>query len=219
YQLSAHTEHVETQLKLRIATAFTNTVLETGHQNLDLPTVRQTSRVDVGAPDATGAHVTITVEAVDVLDDMTDPAVKARVVKEAGETVGHHESYRMDPSGAITEPQVDAKTRGEAAQLADLLQQSAVVFPVGEIGVGAIWQQASDHTFSGVRWHRVMKYTLEAVTDTTATIGAEVVMTAESQALRVEPNATTRLTSGKATSTLHAVVPLDATGPTATLGA
>jgi hypothetical protein len=59
-----------------------------------------------------------------------------------------------------------------------------------------------------VRWNRVATYRLVALTESTATVDVSISMRAGSQPIRVEPNATTRLTSGKSSVTGQLVIPL-----------
>lgn len=65
-----------------------------------------------------------------------------------------------------------------------------------------------------MHWQRSVKYRLRSLDDSTATVLAEVTMSAGSQALSVEPNATTRVTSGTVVEEL--TVPLRALVPSGT---
>jgi hypothetical protein len=82
-----------------------------------------------------------------------------------------------------------------------------VQFPEADIGVGGTWQIVSRSTIAGVKWTKKATYTLRELTDDQATVDVSIAMRAASQALRVEPNATTTLESGEGSTTGQAFVP------------
>lgn len=108
----------------------------------------------------------------------------------------------VDPSDASRQP------ANRVANVAESMRASSVVFPDEPVGVGATWDVMSRMTISGIMWDRKTTYILRALDDSTASVDASVVMRASSQALRVEPNASTRLTSATASSSAELTVPL-----------
>jgi hypothetical protein len=223
YELTAHApERVEMNFKLRINTAFTNTALETGHRSVDLPTVRNVARSEVSALTPAGdAVVTFGLEEATVLDDVVDPAIRKLVVAEVVSMKGWRASWRMTPSGRISDitfdvPNASSSARNYYSTIADSINETAVVFPDTAIGIGATWQVTSQESFFGVQWNRTVTYRLKALADSTAAIDAHMVMHAPSQTLSIEPNATTKLTSGTSNTTAELIVPLHRLMATAT---
>jgi hypothetical protein len=215
YDLTLHApERRELNLKVRATTTFTNTVLETGRRSADFPTMRFVERVEVGAVTPAGAaEVTSEVEEITALDDVVDPAIRKQVEPEVAAMKGLRVSWRMAPSGRIADLAVDAPNasgtaRDRISAFADAMRELGVVFPDAEIGVGATWRVTTAQSSRDVKWNRTTTYRLRALTDSNATVEARIVMRAPSQALRVEPNATTRLTSATSEGTAELVVPL-----------
>jgi hypothetical protein len=86
-----------------------------------------------------------------------------------------------------------------------------------EIGTGARWQARSRPKIGDVTWDRTVTYTLRELTDSTATVDADILMTASSQAISVEPRATTTLTSGRNHLGMELIVPLHRLVPAGSL--
>jgi hypothetical protein len=215
YELTAHSpERVEMTFKLRMNTAFTNTVLQSGHRSVDFPTLRYVARSEVSTLTPAGdAVVTFELEEGTVLDDVVDPAIRKLAIAEVAFMKGSRGSWRRTPSGRISDIAFDAPNASSSARnlistIADSTHETAVVFPDTAIGVGARWQVTSQQSSSGVQWSRTVTYELKSLTDSVATIDAQMVMHAPSQALSVEPNATTKLTSGSGNATAELIVPL-----------
>jgi Family of unknown function (DUF6263) len=123
----------------------------------------------------------------------------------------------MAPSGVISNIVVGTEhshPRKRLANVVESIRDASVVFPDVEIGVGATWRVTSQQTYSGVTWDRTIKYTLKAVSGGAATVVADITMRAGSQALSVEPNATTRLNSATGNATTELIIPLHGLVPT-----
>ena len=208
------TERMELTVKIRMNTAFTNTVLETGHRSADFPTIKHVALIKVVSVGADGvATVSSDVENITVLDDVVDPALRTRVEAEVTPLDGSRVSWRMAPSGQISDVAVEApnatpSARARLSTFADSVRETAVVFPAAAIGIGATWEMTSEQSLAGVTWTRAVTYRLRALTDSSATIDARIVMRAPAQALSVEPNATTKLTSGTSNANRELIVPL-----------
>jgi len=208
------TERMEMTFKIRASTAFTNTVLETGQSSADFPTIKNVTLIKVTSLGADGlASVRSEVENITVLDDVVDPALRTRTQAEVAQLKGSRVSWRMTPSGRISDVAVDAPNASPSARhrlstFADAVRETSVIFPVAAIGIGATWQVTSEHSSAGVTWNRTVTYRLKALTDLSATIDVQFVMRAPSQALSVEPNASTKLTSGTSSANGELIVPL-----------
>lgn len=214
-------ERMELTQKLRINVAETNTVLESGLRSVDLPSIVRVLRFDVTAIDADGiAVVSSVVEDVKVLDDFVDPKVRAAAQLEANAMKGEKSSWRITPTGRIsiipTPSNLRARLGPHVASVASTVRDNHVLFPGHPLGVGARWTVVSQHVVSGVTWERTTTYWLKALTDSTATVDAQTSTRANSQALSVEPNASTRLTSATAEATAEIVIPLHGTVATMT---
>ncbi|MDB4956884.1 MAG: hypothetical protein JWO36_4453 [Myxococcales bacterium] len=223
YVLTARApERMEMTSKLRMKSAITNTVLETQHRNVDFPSETEVGRIEVTSLTPGGdAVVSFEVEDVSVLDDVVDPAVRSAALAAAGSTKGLRASWRMTPSGLISNVVVEARNASSSLRellpsITESLHAAAVVFPDEAIGIGARWQVISQQVSGTVTWNRTVTYQLKALTDSMATIDAQMVMHAPSQALSVEPNSTTRLTSGTSNATAEVVIPLRGLVPTLT---
>lgn len=206
-------EHVELELKVRSTSATTNTVLETSRRVFDAPTVRQIVRLEVSAIMPNGdALVSATTESATVLDDVIDPRVRDRIEAELAVSQRTRQSWRMRPSGTIADvvtrhPRLQGAALARFSNLGDMHEISPIL-PDTPVGIGASWEVRAQTSLAGIRWERAETSRLTALTDSTATIERQVTLTAPSQALSVEPNATTRLTSGTITATASLVVPL-----------
>jgi len=221
YELPLHApERMELSLKVRVTNAFTNTVLETGRRSVDLPTVRIDGRVAVTKITPSGeALVTYELENAVVLDDLVDPAVRRPLEAAMAAMKGWRGSWRMSPSGLLSDivfdtPNASKSGRNSLSNVDELIPDMSVVFPDAEIGVGATWEVKSRRSMSGVTWERTATYRLRELGASSATVDANVVMHASSQALTVEPNASTRLTSGTVTGSANLSVPLRGLVPT-----
>jgi hypothetical protein len=221
FEASAHApERIEVQLKLRTRNAFENTMLQEGQRSLDFPTVRVIERLEASAVDSLGnADVSSDVEAASVLDDVVDPAPRRLLEPEIAKLTGLHASWRRAPSGAMSNMVVETDVRRsmQAKTIVDAIRDTSVMFPDAEIGVGATWTVTSQQFFAGVMWDRTVKFTLTALDGPTATVIGEFAMHASPQALGVEPNATTKLTSGTLTATADLTIPLHGLAVTGTM--
>jgi len=215
-------ERMELTFKLRINSAYTNTVLETAHRSADFPTIKNTVRIEVTDIGADGTMtVNSIVEDVAVLDDVVDATMRKTVEVEANAMRRWQRSWRMTRSGRISDikasaPNDSAAARAQLSNVVETVRESAVIFPDQPLGVGARWQVTSRYVASGVTWERATTYRLKALTDLAATVDAKISMHADSQPLSVEPNATTRLTSATSNASAELVVPLHSLVATAT---
>lgn len=199
-------EQMELSVRVSVDTAFTNTVLETGERKAALPTMRAVAHVEATAVTSTGdVLVTCEMENVELLEPVQDPGLRRGLEAELAATKSWRASWRMSPSGVVSDVTMHGakdqrSSQSRLAAITDLMQQTSVVFPEEAVGIGGTWEVTSRATFSGVTWDRKATYTLRRLENSIATIDGAVVMRAASQALRVEPNASTRLTSASANS-------------------
>src|SRR5262249_41551390 len=119
---------------------------------------------------------------------------------------GVRTSWRRSPSGVISGIKFDAHDR--LASLADWLRDSSVVFPDTEIGIGATWKVTSEFDARGIHWNQTSTSHLTTLTGAAAPVDAETTIQAPSQAISVEPNATTTLRSGTGHGAGQMVIPL-----------
>jgi hypothetical protein len=203
-------QHFELTLKVRAATRFTNTVLEEGTRELDFPGLLLRMRVAVTAVTPAGdADLTYEIEEARLLDDVVDPSMSVFAGREAMSMRGARTTARLSASGAMSNVRAVAASASQAAErwrteLHSALYDTEAVFPDAPIGVGAVWRVTSHPTLRDVHWTRVATYTLRARTASTVDVEAVIEMTAGSQALRTEPNASTRLTSATSKGAAHA---------------
>jgi hypothetical protein len=194
-------EHLELALKTTIVTTMTNTVLETGSTRNETPTVRVRIRVEVADLTPTGeARITFAILEATLLDDVVlDPAVRRKLETELDAMAGLRGSWRMSSRGIVSGFEAPAASSAVKHRLDTMSQiHHGVVLPDAEIGIGAKWEVSERYSSAGVSWNRKATYTLSKLVDSTAEIEVEVVQSAPRQALRVEPTATTTLTSASA---------------------
>jgi hypothetical protein len=216
YGLTAHVpERMEVTFKLRLNTSYANNNgFKTGHQSAELPTIKYVYRIEVTSVGADGtATVNAALDDIAALDEVAEPPVRKMVDREIQALNGWQGSWQLTPRGrlsdfSMTAPKASAKQRTYLSGLATAIQQTSVLFPDEPVGVGATWQVTSQHTISGVTWQRTTTFQLKALTDSTATIDAQYAMRAGPQALSVEPNVTTQLTSGTSSGNVELTVPL-----------
>lgn len=177
-------ERFAVEIQTRMEGAYTDTTFQTRHGSGSAPAVRVTGTYEVTAIAPTG-----------------DAVVAMRIDGVAGTA-----SWRVSPVGAVSDIAVPDESPAWRAQR-EMLETSTAIFPEGEVGVGARWQLTSRVRFGGVTWDRKISYALRDVTDTAFMIDAVAELRAESQAISVEPNRTTRLTSATAHSSSEAIIP------------
>jgi hypothetical protein len=208
-------DRMEMTLKVRVSTAFTNTALETGHRAADSPSMKISARMMAVTVMPSGdALLTCVIEDVAVLDDMIDPAMRRPIESESSALEGSRGSWQLSPAGIISNVVFEAApgaqpVRNPRWNLRDVLRDASAVFPDEPIGVGAIWKVTSTQSIAGVTWKRRATYRLRDLSGSIASIDANVEMQASSQPLSVEPNATTRLTSGTSRARADLVIRLD----------
>ena len=205
-------EEVETNSKVRMANTFTNTVLETGKRDADFPTLVVRGRLEVTGLSPEGdALVSYTLESVRSLDDVVDPRMRQVADAQARSMKDAHLTARLSPTGEVADVKVEmpnappALRKGVSA-MGDSLDEMFARFPEAAIGVGAVWQVETRSTIAGVTWTRKATYTLRELTDGQAAVDVSMSMRASPQDLRVEPNASTTLTSGEGTQSGQALV-------------
>lgn len=186
-------ERFEMDVKTRTSTAVTNTVLETGHRDLDFPTVQF-----LGQLSANKGRISEEILDATPLEDVTDPTLRELVDHELRAVKGTRASWSQAPSGLRSDISVQAKHAERFPDIAEWVEANAVVFPDSPIGVGAIWRQDSQIVAGRATYDRTVTYTLTALDDEHATITATAHLAAAPQALRVEPNATYELTHAAA---------------------
>jgi hypothetical protein len=206
-------EELETSTKVRVSNTFTNTTLNTGQRLADMPTYVIRGRLQVTGLSPEGhTLVSFAVEQARTLEDVVDPSIRRRADAQLLRLKDAHATWQLLPSGELTNVHVDmpdapSATRDRLSAISDSFDEMFVRFPEADIGVGAIWQIESEMKTSGVIWTRKATYTLRGLTDGQAIVDVSVAMRAGSQTLRVEPKATTRLTSGEATTSGQVLVP------------
>lgn len=190
-------ETYELKVKTRINNTFTNTVLETGHRDLDLPTSRFTIRAEATGATPAG-EIDLSLETLDagVLDDVVDPRVKAVTARQVVSLKGKRMSGRAKPSGEGT---------GFDTSVPPIRWP---LFPDAPVGVGAEWRVVSSTTIDRIQWHIAATYRLRELDETRAVLDCAADMKADGQALSVEPNATTTLKSASGHVTATMTVPL-----------
>lgn len=165
--LPGTSQRVEIDVKVRLDSTFTNTVLEQGHTAADSPTVRSTLRLTSqpvqGERDVEVRFVT---EDVTVLDDTTDPRLRKRVEAVASGAKGARGSWRVSPSGRITavdvavSPDTSATMRRQLATLRETIETSSLPYPDVPIGIGARWRATQSQRRANATWTTSATYTL-----------------------------------------------------------
>lgn len=126
---------------------------------------------------------------------------------------GVRAAWRMSAAGRIADVVFDApdappRVRDRLASLGQRITTGAVVFPDVPIGSGATWRSAESRATGNGTWDHSATYRLRSLADTTAIVDETVASRAGSQALRVEPNRSTRLDHGTGSATAEIHVPL-----------
>jgi hypothetical protein len=86
---------------------------------------------------------------------------------------------------------------------------TVVQFPDAPIGIGAVWRTTYADEYGAAHWNTTVTCRLKSLDSAVATVEVTAAMRAPSQVISVEPNATTRVTSGERTNTQLLVIPLD----------
>ena len=194
-------ERIETSAKVRITNNFTNTVLQDGRRVADYPTIITRGRLEVTGRSPEGdALVSFATEDVHTLEDVVDPKLRRAVNAQLWRYKGARGTWRLLPTGQIEDVKIEPPIEIP-------IKEMFVQFPDADIGVGAIWQIESEITVDSVTWIGKATYTLRELTDGQAVVDVSVARRAPSQDLRVEPNLTTKLTSGTGTISGLAFVP------------
>ncbi|NVB80153.1 MAG: hypothetical protein HOV81_17295 [Kofleriaceae bacterium] len=218
FELAPHmSERVEMTNKMYVATAFENTVLETGQRKSELPLVRVRGHVEVTdvTPDGTA---TIAFAADDItVDGDADPRVRQAVEAELRRSRSVQGTWRMSRSGVLTNVALEEAKGATGAGVGSVtaaLATTTVAFPEADIGVGATWQVVSQPRTGGIHWTTTSTCKLLSLDNGVATVDVSVASRAGSQALFVEPKRSRRLTSGAATSSGQVIIPLKGLVPT-----
>lgn len=207
-------QRFELTIKVRAATTFTNTVLEDDKRDLDFPGLVLRMRARVTSVTAGGdAHLVYEVEDARVLGDVIDPSLHVIAEREATAIRGMRSTAVLSANGAVSDLKLDSRSSSQSSQrwqneIEAALHASGALFPDAPIGVGATWRATTHEALRGVQWTRTATYTLRARSETTVELDATFEMTAGSQALRTEPNASIRLTGAHSKTTLHGSVAL-----------
>ena len=208
------TERVTLDVKLRSKMQFTNTVLQDGETNTDLPTMHLVTRFDVLAVDANGARIGSEIEDARVLEDVIDPRLRRGSELEVAKLRGLRETWHVSPTGHISDRVTGTPTAQQdpvptAASLAQArLLGAPIEFPDVELGVGATWRVTSHSLIGKAHFDDVLTYRVKAIDGDTVSVRIELASTARDQALSTEPNASTRLTSGHVHAEVDAIVSL-----------
>lgn len=216
FELAPHmSERVEMTNKMYIATAFENTVLETGQRKSELPLVHVRGHVEVTDVTPDGV-ATIAFAADDItVDRDADPRVRQAVERELRRSGAVRGSWRMSRSGVLSDVKLEERAGAAAAgSVAAAVTATTIAFPEAEIGVGATWQVVSQPRTGGIRWTTTATCKLLSLENGIATVDVSVASRAGAQALFVEPKRSRRLTSGSATSSGQVIIPLTGLVPT-----
>lgn len=202
-------EMAEFNVKTRARNTFVNTVLETGHKDIDFPTVKSTVRIEALGVTPSGELV-VQSDNVDIsiLDDVVDPRVRAMMAKQAQHMKGTRTSWRMKRGGDISDMQVTPATAFPVESYGESVRFFTPRFPDVPIGIGSEWRLQRQVTSSRIKWNVSATYRLREVDDTRAILDVALDMKAGEQALSVEPNATTTLKSATGHVTGTVTVPL-----------
>lgn len=168
----------------------------TPHQNLaDLPSVKLAARAEVVAVERDGtSDLEVRVDDARLLQDLLDVRLRGKLEQQLQKTRSSIIRMRITPSG-------QQSTQDEMPEALRGLHDVDPRLPSEPVGIGATWSVDDDVTVERVRWRRQTTCHVKDLTDAAVTIDVTIKWRAESQALRVEPHATTRLTSGAGTTT------------------
>jgi len=158
------------------------------------------------------------VERAELLDDVTDLAVRQRLAPLVITFNGRELTWRVAPDGTYVAAGSETESSEEQLQLSRLREAMADIgatFPAVPIGPGARWRVTSRMRVAGVVWDRTTTYTLRALTGDQVTLDIATTARAGSQAVRVEPTTTTRLTSGSSRAHGATTLALRGVAPTA----
>lgn len=190
------TDAFDMTAKRRVSWRTIDTTLRARSNLADYPSLKVGGRGEVIAIDERGTRtVELRFDSVTLLDDQVDQRVRRPPPKLETMRLCVTPTGKID-CGALT---------GPLRRMSDF----SVELPPDAVGVGAKWTHEDAPTIDNIRWRRRATYQLRELTDAAATIDVNMTMTAESQALHVEPNATTRLTSGTGTMTGSMTVRFD----------
>ncbi len=211
YELALHTtERVQLDYDSRSTMSFAVTNTRAQQRSSELPTTSYVTRYEVTSVEPTGdAVVAFDLEDVRVEGEVSDPRMRKRVDAEIESLQHWHGSWRISPSGRISDVQLAPTTQTVLAEAAEPAQ-GAPVFPDSAIGIGARWQVISQNTFLGVTWNWTASYHLVALADDVATLDVDDELRAGSQTLSVGPNELAKLTEGSGHVTRQLTVPLRA---------
>ncbi len=180
-------ERVTLDLKLRSKVQFTNTVLQQGEMNVDLPTLHLIKRFEVIAVDATGARIRAVIEDAQVLEDVVDPRLRQTAALEVAKLRGTSETWHVTPTGHVsdrvaTTPNAPENAVPTAAALAQMgLLGMPIEFPDAALGVGATWRVTSHSLAGKARFDDVLTYHIKAIDGDTVSLGIELASTAPDQ--------------------------------------
>jgi len=202
-------ELFNTTVKQRVATSTEDTVLQTHNGGVDFPSLVISARSEVVGVDDHSSNGEIRIDGVALLDDQVDAHVRDTLERSIKHLEKERFTWRMTPTGQVA-------VVGDVPVPLARVTQFPSVLPDDAVGVGAEWTVDDTSVIEKVRWQRRTTYRLVDMRENAATIDVTVDMHADSQALQVEPNATTRVTTGtgKATGTMtvrfdHAVAASD----------
>lgn len=221
YELAVHVpEREEATFKTATDTAFINTVLREGSRHVELPAIRAVGRLEVTAVTAAGdALVSYEIEDAALVEDAPDPRTRRVMEAELAALKGLRSSWRLSPAGLSSELAIvtrDGRSASRLMQVVEAISSRVPAFPDVEVGIGATWRVTSPYTVGGITWDRTTTFRLTGLAEGTATLTADVVERAGSQALSVEPNASTKLTSASSNGAAELTVPLGKLAPTVT---
>lgn len=199
-------EAIDNSMKLRATGAYTDTTLDTTRSAIDFPTIVWHVTVQANQVDSDGStRVGGAITNASILDDVVDPRMKPIAAQQAAKLRGVTMSWKLAPDGGSSSIETSLRELPPG-----LLESWAVVpmFPATPIGIGARWSDTGDISLGGIRWHQTRTFTLTGLDDADASLTIDLTAHADSQAIRTEPNASIRLTSGGLHVTANVNVPL-----------
>jgi hypothetical protein len=152
--------------KRRMTARTQDTVLEMHDSGVDLPSTKISAHLRDGE---------LQIDDAVLVDDVLDPRLRVGIARELEKLKGR----RFTVTEGLPE-----------------IGKLSVGLPSEAVGIGADWIADDAPVIDAVHWQRHSTFHVRELTPNAATLDVTVQMRADSQALSVEPNATTRLTSG-----------------------
>lgn len=178
--------------KRRVTTRMTDTVLQTHDGGVDFPSIKVSAHSEVTSVDGGVSTGEGQIDDAVMLEDVIDPKVRLQLARTLDKLKGQRFTWRMSSAEQTGDFQVPEAVRR--------VSEFSVQMPAEPLGLGADWTVDDAPVIDGIHWRRHSSFHVRELTEQAATLDVTTQMRAESQALSVEPNATTRLTSASGTA-------------------